>query len=771
MTKRLFTFILLLLQVSTAFAQQTDESVGMVMSGGGAKGAVHIGILKALEENDVPIDYIAGTSIGAMVGGLYAIGYSPDEILSIFMSREFYYWQTGTVEDAYQYYFRQQEPNPAFVRFNVPLNNPMKASLTDAILPNNSLINPIQMNLAFMQVFTQAATKSDYDFDKLFVPFLCVASNVYTKESVLFRNGDLGYAVRASMTFPLFFKPLMQDGVPLWDGGIYDNFPVGQMQKAWRPNVIIGSSVAGSSVIPENQSLFEQITDIAMQKTDYSIDPREGLLMKFELPGVGLMDFQRLQELFDLGYNTAISMMDSIKGRVHRQVPQAEVQARREAYKASLPPLIFKDVHIQGKGVSDAQKYYLMRQIHRDPNATFTLEEFKRIYFRLLTNSTIREIMPRAEYDPASKTYSLHLDVTVNNDLTVEFGGDVSSSAANQMYIGLNYRSLALASTNFNVDVHLGNAYSAVFVQGKYEGLFHIPFDISAQWSFHVQDYFDSNKFFLDTDLATFSNQQENFGKLGLGIPIFNNAKLEFLGGYGIMYDTYFQDNLHYLTGNDKSEYQLINLGLYLKKNTTDAKQFPTSGQKAHLTAQFITGQETFKPSYAKKVPRTTMEQSYIQLNAGITNYHDIDEHLKLGWLVQGVASNKQLWNNYTSSILQAPSFTPTPHSALVLNEAFHSNDFVAAGILPIWKFNSTLHLRGELYGFLPLRPLEKQDDGSGKYGGWLYKSAFMGEASVVAQFPFMSVSAFINLYSYPTKNWNFGVNIGYLIFDQKFIQ
>ena len=85
------------------------QRVGLVLSGGGAKGIAHVGLIKALEDNNIPIDYISGTSIGAIVGGLYAIGYSADEMLELFSSEKFFMWQSGQVEEDYKYYFKKPE--------------------------------------------------------------------------------------------------------------------------------------------------------------------------------------------------------------------------------------------------------------------------------------------------------------------------------------------------------------------------------------------------------------------------------------------------------------------------------------------------------------------------------------------------------------------------------------------------------------------------------------------------------------------------------------
>ena len=195
MKKTILRITLFLMIFQPLFAQK----VGLVLSGGGAKGAAHIGVIKALEENNIPIDYIAGTSIGAIIGSLY----SPDEMLALIKSDEFVYWQTGTVEDEYMYYFKKPDPTPEFAHFSIDLSDSLQIKTN--FLPQ-SIINPIQMNQAFMGLFSQATAKAGWNFDNLFIPFRCVASDIYDKKAIVFKNGDLGDAVRASMTFPFFFK-------------------------------------------------------------------------------------------------------------------------------------------------------------------------------------------------------------------------------------------------------------------------------------------------------------------------------------------------------------------------------------------------------------------------------------------------------------------------------------------------------------------------------------------------------------------------------------
>ena len=748
----------------TLFNSVYSQKVGLVLSGGGAKGAVHIGIIKALEDNDIPIDYIAGTSIGAIVGSLYASGYSPEEILALFKSDEFYQWQTGKVGEEYQYYFRKSPNQPDFVKFMVPLDS---LKIDPSILPN-SLVSPIQMNQAFMQLYAQANAQCGGDFNNLFVPFLCVASDVFHKEPVIFREGDLGNAVRASMTFPLVFSPISIDSVPLFDGGIYDNFPVNPMKKAFQPNFIIGSSVTGKKAKSmEQMNLYDFLENMVMQKPYYRISSNEGIVLNFTLDDVNLLDFYKSQTLFDMGYEAASKMIDSLKTKIDRRMPLKELKQKREEYKSKLPPLIFNRVFISG--VNEEQKSYIESQIHRYSKENFTMEDFRKSYFRLLSNPKIKAIMPHAVWNPETNTFDLYLDVQIKNEIMIAFGGNVSSMSANQLYLGLSYQSLTNLSSSLNLDMQVGNAYNGVALTGKVELPGTIPIDITGQFVYNYREYYESEKLFIDTEVYTFIHQRETFGKLGWGLPFVNKARMDFVAGYGYLEDKYYQDKVYTDNNFDKSTYKLFSFGALFRKNTQDAKQFPIRGQDHHLFAQFISGSEIFTPANNGTFQQNSLYQSWIQLDASLYNLYVINSKFNWGYRIQGVVSSKNLLSNYTASVLQAPAYTPTLHSQIVFNEAFRANQFIAGGLIPIWKINNTFHLRGDFHGFLPVYPI-RNDNKQAYYGPLFTHPAYLEEINLVAQLPFMSISLFANHYSFPANNWNFGLNIGYLIFGPKFI-
>ena len=749
------------------------QRVGLVLSGGGAKGAAHIGVIKAFEENEIPIDYITGTSIGAIIGSLYAMGYTPDEMLQLMLSKEFGYWQTGTVEDDYMYYFRKPDPTPEMAHFSIDMSDSLQIKTN--FLPQ-SLINPIQMNQAFMALYAQATAKAAWNFDNLFVPFRCIGSDIYNKKPVIFKNGDLGEAVRISMTFPLFFKPVWKDSVPMFDGGIYDNFPVKTMKEDFHPDFIFGVALSTGKSKPSNNP-YNQIETMIMQETNYEVDEEDGMIIRFNMPDVSLLDFQKANEIMEMGYKRTMSLIDSIKGRVHRRMPLDSLNLRRKQYKESLPPLVFKNIYITG--VSESQQKYIESQLHRDINQEFSMEEFKRAYFKMLAYSKIKEIVPKAIYNRVNKTFDLHLYITMSDEINIGLGGNISSHQANQLYLGLGFRYLGRYAADMNADFQVGNSFSGVMLNGRMYLQTRIPTYINWQGVFSYKRYSESQSLFYEDVVPAFIKQHELYMKLKLGFPFLNRAKAEIGFGYGQLNDYYYQNTEVSFADRDyeHSRYNLFSGSLNIEQNSLSTKVYPISGVKRSLNAQYITGTEKYKPNVATE-PTKNNTHSWLQMKAHWEQYHELSKLFNLGYTGELVLSSKNLMENYTASILQAPAFTPTPHSTIVFNEAFRANQYAALGVSPILKLGKFVHFRLDLYGFLPLYEIKKHTEVLDNnyvmtlpyYGKFLDSFKYMGEAAFVVHLPFTSISLYANGYSYPSNNFNFGINIGYLLFNPKLL-
>ena len=758
----LFTFLLF------PFAMQAQK-VGLVLSGGGAKGLTHIGIIRALEENNIPIDYITGTSMGAIVGSMYAMGYSPDDMEELLKSEDFQRWYSGEVEEKYMYYFKKNQPTPEF--FNVRFSFKDSLSIKPQFLPT-SVINPIQMNLVFVDLYARATAACGRDFDKLFVPFRCVASDVYNKKQLVLKNGDLGDAVRASMSFPFMFKPIELDGTLAYDGGIYNNFPTDVMRDDFHPDIIIGSVVATNPTKPKENDLMSQIENMVMQKTDYSIPDSTGIVMTFKYDDVNLLDFQRMDELHDIGYNRTNSMMDSIKSRIHRRVNMDNIRLRRLVYRSNYPELRFKNIYIEG--ANEQQQAYIKKEFHTTDSREFTYEDVKRGYFRLLSDNMISEIIPHAVYNQQDDSYDLHLKVKLGDNLSVRFGGNVSTTSSSQIYLGLGYQNLNYNSKEFTLDGQLGKIYNNVQLMAKIDFATAIPTSYRFIASISTFDYFKKDKLFSKNDKPAFNQKDERFMKMLVAFPFLTSKRAEFGFGIAKVEDRYFQGNVIDFDKDkyDKSKYRLFGGSISFNGSTLNSRQFPTQGAREALVAQIFTGKEFFYPGVKSESKNPAEEShSWLQLSYMKEKYHKMSDHWTLGWYLQALYASKNFSENYTATMMQASEFAPTAHSKLTYNEAFRANQFVGAGVRPVYRFNPMFHVRGEFYGFMPIFPIERNSINRAYYGKAFSQVEYMGEVSVVCQLPFGAISAYVNHYSSPKKEWNVGLTLGWQLFNYRFIE
>ena len=745
------------------------QKVGLVLSGGGAKGMTHIGIIRALEENNIPIDYITGTSMGAIIGSLYAMGYSPDDMEALLRSEDFKRWYSGQIEPEYGYYFKQNRPTPEF--FNIRFSFKDSLHIKPQILPT-SMVNPIQMNLVFVDLFARATAACNGDFNHLFVPFRCIASDVYNKRPLIMRKGDLGDAVRASMSFPFVFKPIEIDSVLAYDGGIYNNFPTDIMREDFRPGVIIGSVVAANPGKPKENDLMSQLENMIMQKTDYTLPDSLGIVMTFKYDDVSLLDFDRLQELHDIGYNRTISLMDSIKSRIHRRTSAENVRLRRLVYRSNLPQFRFRDIYIEG--ANPQQQAYIKKEFHDEDHEVFTYEDLKRGYFRLLSDNMISEIIPHAVYDPKNDLYSLHLKVKMEDNFSVRMGGSVSTTSSNQIYLGLGYQNLNYYSKEITLDGQIGKVYNNAQLMAKIDLPTRVPTSYRLIASLSTFDYYKKDKLFSKNDKPSFNSKDERFVKLMVALPFLANKRAEISIGYGKLQDNYFQSNVINFDKDrsDRSTYNLLGGAIGFYGSTLNARQYATKGYFEKLVAQVFTGKEKFIPGNPTETSFTTKDrQSWLQISYMKYAYHTMTPKFTLGWMAEMLYSSKNFSENYAATMLQAADFSPTPHSKIMYNEAFRANQFLAAGIKPIFVFNDMFQVRSELYGFMPIFPIKKNALNKAYYGKAFSRFEYLGEISVICQLPFGAISAYVNHYSSPKKEWNVGLTLGWQLFNYRFIE
>lgn len=746
--------------------EEARQSVGLVLSGGGAKGIAHIGVIQALEENDIPIDYITGTSMGTIVGGLYACGYTPQEMLELILSRGFSYWSTGKIDPALRYYFTEGDATPAL--FSMPLGRqPAAADSVPA-----SLISPLPMSFAFMELFSPYTAQCGGDFNRLFVPFHCVASDVEAKRKQVFRNGRLGDAIRASMSFPIVFQPTTINGRLYYDGGIYDNFPVDVMREDFAPSIMIGVDVSTEAKGPQT-TLMDQIENLVIQGGSYDLPESEGIKIRLDLNEFGLLDFPAARRIYKVGYDHAMAMMDSIKGRIKSRTPARVRELRRSVFKSQTPYLRFDSIEVDG--ASQKQNEYI-RYLFRPASGedTIGVTRARDAYYRALSAGKLRELYPQATYDSSTGMFGLSLKATPKGTLSGSLGGFITSATSSFLYLSAAYSSMSFRSLESRVDAWIGQTVMA----GRFEGklYLHTPLSsaIGVQAVVSRDKYYESEHAFFDVGQPTFVVNNEYFGRIMWSVAAGRQGRIDLGAGCGAVRSAYYRNNrlASYEEGKLDTHYRLGQVFARYTSSTLDSHDYPTAGNSYDIAAMGFMGAADLRTGSMHGRVKTHPE--WVQLEIRTRNYLSPSTHFSFGIESDVMLSTRKLMPAYSASIVSAPSFAPTPSSGNAFRSSFRANSFVAAGIVPVYKYNSSLSARVAAYGFLPLRKICEAAPGSDipRYGRWLSDPEFFGELNVSYQFPFKATLAgYLNYSTVPGDRWNVGLSFGIYIQPPKFMR
>lgn len=742
------------------------ESVGLVLSGGGAKGIAHIGVIQALEDNDIPIDYIAGTSMGSIVGGLYAAGYTPAEMMELILSRDFSYWSTGRIDENLVYYFARNEETP--VMLSVPVSLRKNNSVTKY---PGSLISPLPMNFAFMDLFAAYTAQCDGNFDNLFVPFRCVTSDVKNKHKIVLKGGHLSDAIRASMSFPVVFQPIEIDSVLCYDGGIYDNFPVDVMREEFAPAIMIGVDVHGETEPANARDLINQVEEMVIQNNDYSLPADEGIKLRINLNQFSLLDFPAAKQIYKIGYDHAMAMMDSIKTRVKARCTQESRTLRRQVFKSATPYVHFDSVTVEG-GTPD-QNHYIKYLFTHNSTDTFGIKQARYSYYRAVTPGKLKDLHPHANYNKETGLFNLNLQADVKNDFTVGIGGYLTSSVNSMAFLTARYASLSLKTFDAAINGWIGQSYMAGAVDARFMLPSHLPTALSLQGVISRRRYYESDRLFFDSNVPTFINSMEGFGRLRYGIALGRSAKFTIEGGGGSMIERFYPNSasLHDGVRRDKTRYDVGQARLAFDASTLDNTTAPTSGYYLHAVGMWNTGSNTFTPGD----PTQPVKQRHVQWAQGeiqFKAYKRTGRHFSIGGEFNALYADRKLYDNYNANIVTASAFTPTPASDNSFNPAFRANSYITIGAVPVWMINENLQLRGHFHLFQPMRQiLRDSETGMGYYGDWFAKRYVYTELAASYNLRFATLSLYANYLSYPARNWNAGISFGLYFLAPKLLR
>ncbi|UFH36127.1 patatin-like phospholipase family protein [Flavobacterium acetivorans] len=305
MKKQALLFLIFFSSIALFAQEQKRVKVGLVLSGGGAKGFAHIGVLKVLEDAGVKIDFIGGTSMGAVVGGLYASGYNAAQLDSIFRETNFDELLSDYIPRASKNFYEKR--NDDLYALSLPFND-FKIGIPKALskgLYNFNLLSRLTRNVRHIR-----------DFNQLPTPFLCIGSNIETGEQIILDRGNLAQAMIASAAFPSLFSPVEIDGKLLVDGGVTNNYPIDEIKKLGA-DVIIGVDVQNDLLdrysLKDATKILVQITNLhSIEKMKANVKKTD-IYIKPDIKNYGVVSFDKGREIIVKGEDATFSVYEKIE--------------------------------------------------------------------------------------------------------------------------------------------------------------------------------------------------------------------------------------------------------------------------------------------------------------------------------------------------------------------------------------------------------------------------------------------------------------------------
>lgn len=736
------------------------------MSGGGASGIAHIGVLKALEENNIPVHCISGTSIGSIIGGLYASGYSPLEIEQMVKNQTFSNLTKGEMSPRFGYFVRKRDDYASWRTLKLNLNNSLISNLA------TNLINSVPIDFYLMETFAPANAASKYNFDSLMIPYRCVASDIEKKRSVVFRDGDLPSAIRASMSYPFYIRPISIDSALLFDGGLYNNFPSDVMYDEMYPDFIIGSSVTENSQLPSDDNLYLQLRNMLMSKSNFSPVCENGIIIQ-PWADVGVFNFESAQRLIDSGYVATMRRMPEIKAHISNYENALQLAQKRKAFKekVSSTRMIYNKVIV--KGVDAKMQKFVTKSI-TNKRDTFSLKQLKRQYFRLMADEKIKSAYPTTQLDSASGKFTLTLNAKKDKHLFFDIGGNLSNRPISNFFLAAQYNHIGKIGFTAYINGYLGKLNSSTLAKVRFEFPTKVPFYIEPSFTLSRWDYYKSSALFYDFEKPSYLVQEDMFGELNFGAAVGNIGKIVLTGGASEWRNKYYQ--VEQFTRLDTSDVSLFDFGygqISYQINTLNRKQYASEGTNLSVRAKFVSGVENYYPGSTSldTVSRISGPgHDWFNLKVTIDKYIKPIKYFKIGVFAEGVYSSQDFFRNYSASILSAPSFNPIPESQTLFIDDYRAHQYMAGGLKAIATPYNNLDVRFEAYLYQPVLSILKTNDNKATYSTPFLYRHFLGMGALVYHSPIGPLSIGVNYYDKNDNSFSFFFHFGYTIYNKKSI-
>ncbi|CAL2103856.1 Patatin [Tenacibaculum sp. 190130A14a] len=554
--------LLCLLFLPLFLFSQEQPKIGLVLSGGGAKGFAHIGVLQELEKAGVQVDYIGGTSMGSIVGGLYASGYSPNQIEKIVREIDFVSLLQDEIPRREKPFFTKEYGEKYAISLPIKKDG---LGLPLGLSKGQNVLNFLTELLAPVDDIN--------DFSKLPIPFYCVATNIETSEEVILEKGSLPLALRASAAFPSLLNPVDIDGKLLVDGGVVNNFPVDIMKKKG-VDLIIGVNVQGQLLKREElssiASLLMQIINFQMyKKSDEQVELLD-IYMRPDILEYSVISFDKKDGIIREGVKSAKpykAVFDSI----------AKLQKKKiKRPKLKLKPTNFLIDRIVINGNKNYTNNYVLGKLQLKEGDTSSYKMISKKIGTLTATNNFKRIDYHLE--PSFKGKKLVVSLKEDEiERFVRLGLHYDLLYKSAVLLGYNHKKLLFQNDEllfdlgvgdrirYNLEYFIDNGLAPSFGFSSRYNSFKNNFPFNEQVDNINAKYEDfTNKLFVQTTL------DKKFA-LGFGVE---NKKIK------VSTETILDPNGDEIIFDDSN---YINSFIFLKLDTFDKKMFPTKGFHADI--------------------------------------------------------------------------------------------------------------------------------------------------------------------------------------------
>ena len=568
--KHLTFFIAILFTIGTlplkADTHQPRKKVGLVLSGGGAKGMAHIGAIKIIEEAGIPIDYVVGTSMGSIIGGLYSIGYTPEQMDSMVHKQDWGFLLSDQILRK-DMNMQEREADEKYV-ISVPFNKSAIQDLTGGLIKGQNISNLFsELTLGY---------HDSLDFNKLPIPFACVSENIVKGEEYVFHDGVLSTAMRASMAIPGVFTPVRLDSMVLVDGGVVNNYPV-NVAKQMGADVIIGVDVQ-SELRPANElenagAILSQLIDL-MGQDNYLKNLKEtDVLIKVNVKGYSAASFTKnaVDSLIHRGIVAAKAQQEALMELKKEIGLPADYHPIRKHTYQPVEWIMIKDIHFKGLDEEDTE--WVMNRCGLEENTFNSIERIEGATSIILANTSYSNISYNLLQNNDG-TYDLNYTLNKKNESRINIGVRFDSEEIASLLINARTMLKSKLPAYISASIRLGKRYGAELTYGIDTSPLS-SLGLSYQYMYSDIDYHQNGK-------PSFATTTEHHKA---EISYYNVWLRNFRFGVGAKYELYDYGRFLHMIGNQGFEVDKEHFFSYfanLHYETYDNAYFPSKGVKFH---------------------------------------------------------------------------------------------------------------------------------------------------------------------------------------------